>query len=86
MKAFIVRPFGTQKGIDFDRVEEELIRPALAALKISGRTTGEFIQQANIRNDMFERLLIFGNVFTFILTIVINFFRVQFFFVTKLLT
>jgi hypothetical protein len=58
MHAFIVRPFGVKNGIDFDRVEQELIRPALAALNISGGTTGEFIQQGNIRTDMFEQLLI----------------------------
>jgi tetratricopeptide (TPR) repeat protein len=57
MYAFIVRPFGIKKGIDFDRVEQELIRPALAALEISGGTTGKFIQQGNIRTDMFEQLL-----------------------------
>ncbi len=58
MHAFIVRPFGTKDGIDFDRVEKELIRPALEELKFSGGTTGEFIQQGNIRTDMFEQLLI----------------------------
>ena len=58
MHAFIVRPFGVKNGIDFDRVERELIRPALAALNVSGGTTGEFIQQGNIRTDMFEQLLI----------------------------
>ncbi|UCD80488.1 MAG: hypothetical protein JSW26_03390 [Desulfobacterales bacterium] len=57
MHAFIVRPFGVKKGIDFDRVERELIRPAFAALNISGGTTAEFIQQGNIRTDMFEQLL-----------------------------
>jgi hypothetical protein len=45
MHAFIVRPFGTKNGIDFERVEKELIGPALEDLGISGRTTGEFIQQ-----------------------------------------
>ena len=58
MHAFIIRPFGTKNGIDFDRVEKELIRPALEKLKLSGGTTGEFIQQGNIRTDMFEQLLI----------------------------
>jgi hypothetical protein len=58
MHAFIVRPFGTKNGIDFDRVERELIRPAFDALKFSGGTTVEFIQQGNIRADMFEQLLI----------------------------
>jgi hypothetical protein len=58
MHAFIVRPFGTKNGIDFDRVEIELIRPALEELGFSGGTTGEFIEQGNIRSDMFEQLLI----------------------------
>lgn len=58
MHAFIVRPFGTKKGIDFDRVDRELISPALKELKLSGGTTVEFIQQGNIRSDMFEQLLI----------------------------
>ncbi|MGD2188057.1 MAG: hypothetical protein PVI71_18145 [Desulfobacterales bacterium] len=57
MHVFIVRPFGTKNGIDFDRVERELIRPALRQLKFSGGTTVEFIQQGNIRTDMFEQLL-----------------------------
>lgn len=55
--AFIIRPFGTKKGIDFDRVENELIGPALAALKITGRTTGDSLKQGNIRTEMFQRLL-----------------------------
>jgi hypothetical protein len=58
MHAFIVRPFGTKNGIDFDRVDRELMSPALDHLNISGGTTGEFIQQGNIRTDMFEQLLI----------------------------
>jgi len=58
MHAFIVRPFGIKKGIDFDRVERDLIHPAFKALNISGGTTVEFIQQGNIRTDMFEQLLI----------------------------
>ena len=58
MHAFIVRPFGTKNGIDFDRVDREPIRPALDHFNISGGTTGEFIQQGKIRTDMFEQLLI----------------------------
>lgn len=55
---FIVRPFGTKSGIDFDRVETELIRPAMKDADLTGGTTVEFIQQGNIRTDMFEQLLI----------------------------
>ena len=56
MHAFIVRPFGTKNGIDFDRVERELIRPALDHFNISGGTTVEFIQQGNIRTDIWAEI------------------------------
>src|SRR6185503_7325371 len=55
--AFIIRPFGIKKGIDFDKVESELIDPALTALDIEGRTTGDSLKQGNIRTEMFQRLL-----------------------------
>ncbi len=58
MHAFIVRPFGIKQGINFDQVESELIRPALDEAGFSGGTTGELVQQGNIRTDMFEQLLI----------------------------
>ncbi|GJL63092.1 MAG: hypothetical protein NPIRA04_17460 [Nitrospirales bacterium] len=58
MHAFIVRPFGTKNEINFDRVDYELIRPALKEAGFSGGTTGEIISQGNIRTDMFEQLLI----------------------------
>src|SRR5215467_4462155 len=57
-RAFIVRPFGTQEGIDFDRVERELLAPALMACGIDGRTTGEITRQGNIREDMFRLLVV----------------------------
>lgn len=58
LNVFIVRPFGIKGGIDFDKVEKELIRPAMAQARLTGGTTGEFLQQGNIRTDMFEQLLI----------------------------
>src|SRR5262245_55162617 len=61
MRAFIVRPFGTKEGIDFDEVEAKLIAPALKQLGIEGRTTGEIARQGNIREDMF-RLLVLSDV------------------------
>ena len=47
-RAFIIRPFGTKKDsggaeIDFDRVDWELIRPALEAVNLGGGTTGEIV-------------------------------------------
>ncbi len=58
LSVFIVRPFGIKSGIDFERVETELIRPAMEQAGLSGGTTGELIQQGNIRADMFDQLLI----------------------------
>src|SRR6185295_9870641 len=57
LRAFIVRPFGIKSEIDFDRVEKELISPALDAVGAAGRTTGEILRAGNIRTDMFQRLL-----------------------------
>ncbi|MFN8062404.1 MAG: tetratricopeptide repeat-containing protein [Vicinamibacterales bacterium] len=67
--AFIVRPFGlkdvvldgAKASIDFDKVEEILIRPALAALNLEGGTTTEIVEQGNIREDMF-RLLVTADI------------------------
>src|ERR1700676_3032961 len=58
MRAFIVRPFGTKGGINFDDVQKYLIAPALAALDIQGGTTEPFLQAGNIRADMFQQLLV----------------------------
>lgn len=58
LNVFIVRPFGVKSGIDFDRIERDLIRPAMEQAGLTGGTTGEFIQQGNIRTDMFEQLLV----------------------------
>jgi hypothetical protein len=58
MLAFIVRPFGPRGGIDFDRVERELIDPVLSDLDIEGRTTQPIARAGNIRTDMFEGLLL----------------------------
>ena len=55
-RAFIVRPFGTQQGIDFNHVSDKLISPVLKRLKIVGGTTEVIAWAGNIRVDMFERL------------------------------
>ena len=58
MRAFVVRPFGVKDGIDFNRVDAELIQPALQKLGIDGGTTGLVIEAGNIREDMFRLLLV----------------------------
>jgi hypothetical protein len=63
-RAFIVRPFGEKRfgkdqiAVNFDAVETALIDPALRDLAIEGRTTAEILESGNIRNDMFQRLLV----------------------------
>jgi hypothetical protein len=63
-RAFIVSPFGSKsnaKGevvINFDAVHKELIGAALDEVGLTGGTTAEFVQQGNIRTDMFRQLLV----------------------------
>jgi hypothetical protein len=57
MRAFVVRPFGVKNGIDFEKVDRELISPALDRLEMTGRTTMEIARAGNIRADMFNLLL-----------------------------
>ena len=57
MYAFIVRPFGVKQGVDFDRVDRELIQPALRAAGVVGETTAAITEAGNIREDMFGKLL-----------------------------
>jgi hypothetical protein len=61
-RAFIIRPFGKKKDragreIDFDRVQADLIDPALKAAGLGGGTTGEIVEAGNIREDMFGLIL-----------------------------
>lgn len=56
MHVFVIRPFGTKSGIDFDWVHTELIEPAMKALKLRGGTTEPIARAGNIRADMFELL------------------------------
>ena len=65
-RAFVIRPFGKKtdsagKEIDFDKVDKDLITPALEALGMGGGTTGEIVEPGNIREDMF-RLIIEADV------------------------
>lgn len=61
-RAFVIRPFGTKKDgsgkeIDFERIDRELIGPALEACGFEGGTTGELIEPGNIREDIFALIL-----------------------------
>ena len=63
MRVFVVRPFGEKEGIDFERVDRELIQPALVRLgtqgiHVVGGTTAEINRAGNIREDMFRLLVV----------------------------
>ncbi len=58
MQAFVVRPFNTKNGIDFEKVHSELITVALNSAGINGGTTGTIFEAGNIREDMFQLLLL----------------------------
>jgi hypothetical protein len=62
MRVFIIRPFGEKEGIDFDRVDRELVQVAIAKLNdqgltLTGGTTGLISKQGNIREDMFRMIV-----------------------------
>jgi hypothetical protein len=58
MQAFIVRPFFTKEGVDFEKIHKELIKAALEEAEIAGDTTASVFEAGNIREDMFQRLLL----------------------------
>jgi hypothetical protein len=58
MRAFIIRPFGVRRGINFEDIEERLVGRALDSIGAEGRTTGEILESGNIRIEMFQRLLV----------------------------
>ena len=61
-RAFTIRPFNKEKDlagreIDFERIDQELIRPALQAAGLAGGTTGQIVEAGNIREDMFALIV-----------------------------
>jgi hypothetical protein len=62
MRAFVIRPFGEKTDsagstIDFEKVHNDLIAPALKAAGLDGGTTGASIDAGNIREDMFALII-----------------------------
>jgi tetratricopeptide (TPR) repeat protein len=60
--AFVIRPFKVKKDsagttLDFDRVYDELILPALNQCGIPGGDMGEIVGPGNIREDMFAKII-----------------------------
>ncbi|SER52187.1 hypothetical protein SAMN04244573_03782 [Azotobacter beijerinckii] len=62
MGCFVIRGFGVKQDsqgrrIDFDKVHNDLIAPALKECELSGGTTGEVVDAGSIHKDMFELIL-----------------------------
>jgi tetratricopeptide (TPR) repeat protein len=60
-RVFVVRPFNTKNGIDFEKVHTDLISKALAKAGLEGDTTTAIVEAGNIREDMF-RLLVTADI------------------------
>jgi len=56
--AFVAMPFGTKEGIDFNRVYDDLIKPALENAGFEVFRADEERRAGNIRTDMFQELLL----------------------------
>ena len=54
---FIVMPFGIKEGINFNRIYEEFIQPALLEVGLEPFRADEEILPGDIRADMFQELL-----------------------------
>jgi hypothetical protein len=57
MRAFVIRGFGEKAGVNFDRVHDELIAPALARVGLEGGTTGLIVEAGNVRDDVIHELV-----------------------------
>ena len=61
-RVFVIRGFGSKKDaagqvVDFERVHDTLIAPALQQCGLAGGTTAEVVDAGNIRADMFALIL-----------------------------
>jgi hypothetical protein len=56
VRALVIRGFGQRAGIDFERVHEELVGPALAEVGIDDGGAGEMVQAGNVRVDVLREL------------------------------
>jgi len=62
LRVFVIRGFGVKKDsaghpIDFERVHDALIAPALQRCGLTGGTTGQVADAGNIRADMFALII-----------------------------
>ncbi len=58
LHVFVAMPFGTKEGIDFNKVYEEYIKPALKGEGFEVFRADEEMRAGEIRTDMFQELLL----------------------------
>jgi tetratricopeptide (TPR) repeat protein len=58
LHVFVVMPFGVKDGIDFDAVYAELVKPALSGIGLEVFRADEELLPGDIRDDMFQELLL----------------------------
>ncbi|KAF5427225.1 MAG: Tetratricopeptide (TPR) repeat [Candidatus Methanomarinus sp.] len=58
LHVFVAMPFGTKEKIDFNKVYEDFIKPALEKEGFDVFRADEEIKAGNIRTDMFQELLL----------------------------
>jgi tetratricopeptide (TPR) repeat protein len=58
LHAFVAMPFGEKEGIDFNKVYEDYIKPALKEAGFAVFRADEEQRAGNIRTDMFQELLL----------------------------
>src|SRR5918999_3674155 len=56
--AFVVMPFGTKEQIDFNRVYQDYIKPALESAGFEVFRADQEMRAGDIRSDMFQELLL----------------------------
>src|ERR1051325_9799769 len=56
--AFVAMPFGVKEGIDFNKVYEDYIKPALEGAGFDVFRADEEMRAGDIRSDMFQELLL----------------------------
>ena len=56
--AFVAMPFGVKDNIDFNRVYDDYIKPALESAGFEVFRADEEMRAGNIRTDMFQELML----------------------------
>src|SRR6476469_3702912 len=58
MHVFVAMPYHVKEGINFDKVNDELIKPALTKAGFEVFRADEEMRAGEIRTDMFQELLL----------------------------